>query len=178
MEFPSWEKHSILEHKLNWLCLGGLAHLCPLRRGFLKLIQLVLRTQADGLIHCGPPCSSWVWVNRATAKRSRDSPAGDTSIPSVASGNLFLGFNIIWIWSNTRHKSTTNHLNRIYLSMEKSHGVNWISRVQRQNMLGCLSSVVFPTCVYSACSSVALFVVFPTCVYSTCSTVAPWPCRG
>eukprot|EP00435_Cladocopium_sp_Y103_P026133 s332_g6.t1 len=57
-------------------------------KGFLKLIQLVLKTRADGLIHCGPPCSTWVWVNRATSKRSRDSPAGDASVPSVASSNL------------------------------------------------------------------------------------------
>lgn len=70
---------------------------CVPRRGFMKLLQLVLKTRADGLIHCGPPCSTWVWVNRATSRRSRDVPQGDLSVPSVSSSNTFLGFYIVGI---------------------------------------------------------------------------------
>lgn len=62
-----------------------------LRRGFLRLVQLVLKTAPEGLIHCGPPCSSWVWVNRATSRRSRESPEGDGGVASVAPANTILG---------------------------------------------------------------------------------------
>lgn len=67
---------------------------CPLRRGFMKLIQLALRARGDSLLHCGPPCSSWVWVNRGTSLRSKDSPEGDMDVASVAASNMFLGF--VW----------------------------------------------------------------------------------
>lgn len=66
---------------------------CPkrLRRGMLRLIQLVLRAREDSLIHCGPPCSSWVWVNRGTSQRSAGCPEGDTNVRSVADSNVILG---------------------------------------------------------------------------------------
>lgn len=54
-----------------------------LRIGFVKAIQSVLRIREGGLIHAGPPCSSWIWMNRGTSKRSLGNLEGDRSEPSV-----------------------------------------------------------------------------------------------
>ncbi len=63
-----------------------------LRKGLLKLIQLTLKVQEDGLVHGGPPCSSWVWVNRHTSQRCVDNPEGDASVESVGMANQILGY--------------------------------------------------------------------------------------
>ena len=44
----------------------------------------------DALLHGGPPCGTYVWVNRATSKRSGECPDGDVSVTSVANANLLL----------------------------------------------------------------------------------------
>ena len=44
-----------------------------------------------GLATIGLPCSSFVFMNAATAKRSNDNPFGDESLPHVQMGNLQLG---------------------------------------------------------------------------------------
>lgn len=58
------------------------------RRGFLRGLQLCLRLLPDGLMHGGPPCSSWVWLNRGTSSRSAGDPSGAVGIePSVDIAN-------------------------------------------------------------------------------------------
>ena len=62
-----------------------------MRRGFLRAIQGVLRCVEDGLVHGGPPCSSWIWVNAGTSKRTALSYWGNPDEPSVATANECLG---------------------------------------------------------------------------------------
>ena len=63
-----------------------------LRDGFLRLVQGCLRVVEDGAMHGGPPCSSWVWLNRGTSGRCLDAVMGDPQQPSVQQGNLNLDF--------------------------------------------------------------------------------------
>ncbi len=44
-------------------------------------------------MHGGPPCSSYVWLNRGTSKRSASDVSGDMSEPSVSMANEILGVN-------------------------------------------------------------------------------------
>ena len=48
-----------------------------LRQGFLKAIQLCLRLRIGGLAHAGPPCGSFVFLNRFTSGRSSTRPLGN-----------------------------------------------------------------------------------------------------
>lgn len=48
-----------------------------LRNGFSEALLGVLRVRPDGLVSMGPPCGSYVWVNRATSGRSSETPYGD-----------------------------------------------------------------------------------------------------
>lgn len=41
-------------------------------------------------MHAGPPCSSWVWINRGTSGRSLENVMGDLAQPSVRQGNTNL----------------------------------------------------------------------------------------
>lgn len=61
-----------------------------LRHGFLRLIQGCLRLVPDSALHAGPPCSSWIWLNRGTSGRSVNKVMGDTSQPSVLESNMNL----------------------------------------------------------------------------------------
>ena len=56
--------------------------------GFLRAVGLVLRLRVGGLVWGGTPCSSWVFMNRGTSKRTASNPLGDCSEPSVRLGNL------------------------------------------------------------------------------------------
>ena len=60
------------------------------RHGILRGIQIALRLVPDGLLHGGPPCSSFVWLNRGTSKRSAGDVDGDLSEPSVSIANEIL----------------------------------------------------------------------------------------
>ena len=44
----------------------------------------------DGAMHGGPPCSSWIWMNRGTSSRSKDNAMGDGKQPSVVEANATL----------------------------------------------------------------------------------------
>ena len=82
-----------------------------LRSGMFRAIQMVLRIKEGGLIHGGPPCSSYVWLNRGTSKRSTACPEGDSSEPSVRISNMnlicvFCG----WTWYWWKKKQTCSHL--------------------------------------------------------------------
>eukprot|EP00971_Amphidinium_carterae_P043524 856384-Amphidinium_carterae.1 len=56
-------------------------------RGFAAVLALTLRLRKSSVFFSAPVCSSWVWINRATNKRSCSSPLGDVSVESVAKGN-------------------------------------------------------------------------------------------
>lgn len=64
---------------------------CPPRSGLLTAVQQILRVREDGLIHGGPPCSSFTWLNRGTSKRCTEQPSGDVSQPSVRQANMTPG---------------------------------------------------------------------------------------
>ncbi|CAL1164269.1 unnamed protein product [Cladocopium goreaui] len=51
-------------------------------QGFLRLVQMALRVVEDGVAHGGPPCSSFIWLNRGTSKRSAARPMGDQLEPT------------------------------------------------------------------------------------------------
>ena len=58
--------------------------------GFLKAIQLILRTQEGGLITAGPPCSSFVFLNMGTSLRSKTRPLGNSRRAYIREANMFL----------------------------------------------------------------------------------------
>lgn len=43
-------------------------------------------------MHGGPPCSSWVWLNRGTSGRCLEAVMGDPEQPSVVQSNMILDF--------------------------------------------------------------------------------------
>lgn len=55
--------------------------------GFCKFIQVCLRLIPLGAMICGPPCGSYVWVNRHTSRRSKKRPLGDCSKLYVRQNN-------------------------------------------------------------------------------------------
>ncbi len=55
--------------------------------GFCNAVALVLQTKAGGLNHFGIVCSSWIFLNRGTSKRSKTAPLGDTTHRYVRSAN-------------------------------------------------------------------------------------------
>ena len=65
--------------------------LARVRSGFAAAISGVLRVKPDGLVFLGPPCGSFVYINRATSKRSRERPYGDESRAYVEEASLTLG---------------------------------------------------------------------------------------
>ena len=84
-----------------------------LRSGMFRAIQMVLRIKEGGLIHGGPPCSSYVWLNRGTSKRSTACPEGDSSEPSVRISNMnlicvFCGWT--WYWWKKTNMFTFTHI--------------------------------------------------------------------
>ena len=44
--------------------------------GFINAVRLILRLKEGGLVVGGPPCSSFVFGNRACNKRTREQPLG------------------------------------------------------------------------------------------------------
>ena len=59
-----------------------------LRSGFTRAILGTLRVRVDGLLTLGPPCGSFVYLNRATSGRSRDRPLGYEDRPYVEMASL------------------------------------------------------------------------------------------
>lgn len=105
-----------------------------LRHGFLRLIQGCLRLVPDSALHAGPPCSSWIWLNRGTSGRSVNKVMGDTSQPSVLESNMNLAcikkkckFQSISIfdqdeWTETEdHESLCSYQHSMHLSMRACH---------------------------------------------------------
>lgn len=65
-----------------------------LRTGFMRAVYLVLRQRSGSLLHCGPPCGSFVFINSHTHKRTKDKPMG-CSREYVRGANQLLGKNPI-----------------------------------------------------------------------------------
>lgn len=62
-----------------------------IRLGFLRALSLALRLQAGGLCHAGPPCKSFIWINRHTSGRNRARPFGFAStLEYVRQANMCL----------------------------------------------------------------------------------------
>ena len=67
-----------------------------MRSGFGKAVQGCLRLKEGGLLHIGLPCSSFIWLNRATSQRSADSPWGDENKLYISDSNAKLGYISKW----------------------------------------------------------------------------------
>lgn len=77
-----------------------------LRPGFCKFIQACLRLIPLGAMICGPPCGSYVWVNRSTSRRSKKRPLGDCSKLYVRQSNT----SFVSIWYQTHLYSRKHYL--------------------------------------------------------------------
>ena len=76
-------------HNIRTVCPGCNRSLLAdvLRQGWFLSLKTLLRVVQGGLVHAGPPCSSWVWINRGTSGRSSWRPEGDRSQMSVVEAN-------------------------------------------------------------------------------------------
>ena len=57
----------------------------------ISAVRCILKLKPLALATIGLPCSSFVWINAATAKRSETNPFGNEELPHVSQGNKFLG---------------------------------------------------------------------------------------
>ena len=55
--------------------------------GWLKALSNIVHTKCDGLNHWGPPCSSWVFINRWTSGRTAQNPLGNEARRYVRDAN-------------------------------------------------------------------------------------------
>lgn len=65
-----------------------------MRIGFYNILMMVLRLRPGGLLVGGPPCGSYIWINRSTSKRSKTRPFGDGSRAYVKAANAILSSTI------------------------------------------------------------------------------------
>eukprot|EP00969_Alexandrium_andersonii_P359604 15453574-Alexandrium_andersonii.AAC.1 len=66
--------------------------------GFLLVCLISSKLKGGGGFVSAPVCSSWVWVNRSTSKRSTHNPLGDTSKPSVRQANEMITNLTLCLW--------------------------------------------------------------------------------
>lgn len=55
--------------------------------GFINILRMVLQLRPKGLLMGGPPCGSWIWVNRSTSRRSRTRIFGSSARSYVKEAN-------------------------------------------------------------------------------------------
>ncbi len=78
----------LLPRSLHTPCSAPTA---PLPRfGFVCILLQILRLKPGGLLIGGPPCGTWVFINRGTSKRSKRRVLGDSTKPSVVDSNTLL----------------------------------------------------------------------------------------
>ena len=58
--------------------------------GFMLILLLILQIKPGGLLIGGPPCGSWVFINRGTSKRSKRRVLGDCKRQYVRDSNTTL----------------------------------------------------------------------------------------
>lgn len=75
----------VLEHKPTVMTLGT----AP-RHGWCNCIRLTLQLMAGGILVGGPPCGSWVFINRGTSQRSSTRILGNCALKYVRDANSFL----------------------------------------------------------------------------------------
>lgn len=64
-----------------------------MRQGFFTALALTLRLRENGVMSCGPPCGSFIYLNSATSGRTRSRPLGNASLRSyVMMANRTLDF--------------------------------------------------------------------------------------
>jgi hypothetical protein len=51
--------------------------LWQVRLGWFAAVLVILQLVEDGLVMCGLPCSSYVFINLGTSKRSKENPFGN-----------------------------------------------------------------------------------------------------
>ena len=56
-------------------------------RGFMIALMLCLQIVEGGGFLAAPVCSTWIWLNRGTSRRSRGLPLGVTCVQPVAEAN-------------------------------------------------------------------------------------------
>ncbi|CAK9034090.1 Uncharacterized protein SCF082_LOCUS20749 [Durusdinium trenchii] len=59
-----------------------------MRRGFIRALEHTLRLKELGLLFAGLPCCSFIFLNLATSRRSRETPFGDTLKKYVFDSNV------------------------------------------------------------------------------------------
>jgi hypothetical protein len=107
MYWPAHRLQYYIDHRRRWEPISWLqshfmvvqpqlTHLQPtycqwlLRDGWTNIVRMILKLRPGGLLIGGPPCSSWVWINRATSKRSAQRVMGDSSRNYVRDANSIL----------------------------------------------------------------------------------------
>ncbi len=66
--------------------------------GLTSLLSSLLRVKPGGVVWLGPPCSTWVWISRATYRRSRLNPSGDVSMRRVQEANRIVDIVVAKLW--------------------------------------------------------------------------------
>ena len=67
-------------------------------KGFVLALMMALMVKDHGFAMIATVCSSWVFVNRATSKRSVWNPLGDTHVKSVALANEMVSRMALILW--------------------------------------------------------------------------------
>ena len=79
---------------INWVALLGnperFGKKNLLRTGFCTALLFTLKLRPDAVLHMGPPCSSFVFLNQGTARRSADRPFGNEDRKYVEQGSMKL----------------------------------------------------------------------------------------
>ena len=57
------------------------------RQGWLRILLMVLQLKPGALLIGGPPCGSFVWINRSTSKRSKTRLLGTSALSYVRDAN-------------------------------------------------------------------------------------------
>lgn len=128
--------------------------------GFFKGVQKVLKVVEGGILHAGPPCSSFTWLNRGTSKRCTDQPEGDRNEPTVVRANLILGrFCLLlalaiarctWVLVEQPRSSIMPKMNFFVSFQEQLIGIlDWLDCNFHMAMFG--SPTAKPTKVFGTC---------------------------
>ena len=87
------------------------------RTGLCQATLYVLKAKPNALAFGGPPCSSFVWLNVATSKRSKSRPLGDVARDYIRSANKLLE-RICFFPNKTLH-----HLSFLVFQFKVEHAV-------------------------------------------------------
>lgn len=90
MKLPKHKNTGYLQNLLIEHCIGGALNSdCEIRSGFKELLGQALRLEEDGLAMIGLPCTSYVFMNSGTHRRSEQLPYGDETKQYIQDANLF-----------------------------------------------------------------------------------------